>query len=346
MLVHTLSSVVPRVPCANHVQHQGSRGESRRVRARPSRLGASVRDRGAPAVGIWLSAVRRRLGGAHPRHAEPDRRGLVAQRRRGGDRGRPRCCRRTALGGSREPVELDDSNGDAGADVDRVRARRRSPGHECRRDRSGAGRACSRAGRSSASRPTCSSRRSGGSATRGRAGDVSVAGEHLASSAAHRRLGQALEAAGSGYDGAGRVVVGLPPGSRHELGALAFAVAARRAGLPVVYVGADLPIADWIASAEGARAAVIGVVTARDRKAALAVAKGLRDANPGLVVAFGGAAAPADPGILRLPANLAEAVASLEQALDGAARGERVMASLRHERFTTGTGCGLRSAAE
>ena len=49
------------------------------------------------------------------------------------------------------------------------------------------------------------------------AGQVSVAGEHMASSAVQRRLGQALEAAGSAEGHGPRVVVGLPPGGRHEL---------------------------------------------------------------------------------------------------------------------------------
>jgi methylmalonyl-CoA mutase cobalamin-binding subunit len=144
------------------------------------------------------------------------------------------------------------------------------------------------------------------------AGRVTVAGEHMASSAVQRRLGQALEAA-SAWDGReGRVVVGLPPGGRHELGALAFAVAARRAGLPVTYLGADLPLDDWLAAAGGASAAVIGVVTARDRNAGLEVARRLLAARPGLVVALGGRGARATPGLVLLPAGLNESVAALQ----------------------------------
>jgi methylmalonyl-CoA mutase cobalamin-binding subunit len=146
-------------------------------------------------------------------------------------------------------------------------------------------------------------------------GRVSVAGEHLASGAVLRRLGLAFEGAGRAIGGRSRVVVGLPPGARHELGALAFAVAARRAGLHVAYLGADLPIADWVSAATGAEAAVIGVVTKRDRSAALKVARELRAAHPALVVAFGGDAAPDTEGVLRLPATLPEAVALLAEAL-------------------------------
>lgn len=150
------------------------------------------------------------------------------------------------------------------------------------------------------------------------AGRVSVAGEHMASSAVARRLGQALEAAGVGNGRAGRVVVGMPPGGRHELGALVFAIAARRAGLPVVYLGADLPADDWLAAADGAAAAVIGAVTARDRAAATDLAHRLRAADPTLVIAVGGRSAPVDPDVLRLPGELSNSVAALAAALDSA----------------------------
>jgi MerR family transcriptional regulator, light-induced transcriptional regulator len=157
------------------------------------------------------------------------------------------------------------------------------------------------------------------------AGAVSVAGEHLASQAVLRRLGLALEGAGVGAARAKSVVIGLPPGGRHELGALAFAVAARRAGLSVTYVGPDLPAGDWVAATSDADAAVIGVVTARDRRAAIDVASRLRAAHPRLVLAFGGEAAPTLPDVLRLADTLPAAVASLEAAL-----GEELM--------TTGSG--------
>jgi DNA-binding transcriptional MerR regulator/methylmalonyl-CoA mutase cobalamin-binding subunit len=147
------------------------------------------------------------------------------------------------------------------------------------------------------------------------AGEVTVAGEHMASSAVQRRLGQALEAAASANGHGARVVVGLPPGGRHELGALAFAVAARRAGLPVTYLGPDLPMDDWLAAGAGASAAVIGVVTARDRNPAIEVARRLIDVNPRLVVAFGGRAAQEAPGVIRLPAELNQSVATLGSAI-------------------------------
>ncbi|HJP89922.1 MAG TPA: MerR family transcriptional regulator [Candidatus Limnocylindrales bacterium] len=150
-------------------------------------------------------------------------------------------------------------------------------------------------------------------------GAVSVAGEHLASAAVHRRLGRALDAAGRSTPGRrGDIVVGMPPGGRHELGALAFAVAARRAGLPVTYLGPDLPIEDWLRSATGAAAAVIGMVTSRDRAAGLDIANRLREADPALVIALGGPAAPsssADLDVIVLPSPLVEAVEAVGDAI-------------------------------
>jgi MerR family transcriptional regulator, light-induced transcriptional regulator len=146
-------------------------------------------------------------------------------------------------------------------------------------------------------------------------GEVSVAGEHLASGAVLRRLALAFEAAGRGGGGRPRVLVGLPPGGRHELGALAFAIAARRTGLPVTYLGPDLPGRDWVAAAVDADAAVVGVVTARDRKAALEVARLLATERSGVIVAFGGDAAPDVPGVIHLPRELSQAVAALRDRL-------------------------------
>jgi DNA-binding transcriptional MerR regulator/methylmalonyl-CoA mutase cobalamin-binding subunit len=149
-------------------------------------------------------------------------------------------------------------------------------------------------------------------------GEVSVAGEHLASGAVLRRLALALEGSARSSRARPRILVGLPPGGRHELGALAFAVAARRSGLAIDYLGADLPVDDWVTATATADAAVIGVVTPRDRKAAAEVARALRTARPGLVVAFGGDAAPQEPGVVRLASGLPAAVDDLSAAVGSA----------------------------
>jgi len=124
-------------------------------------------------------------------------------------------------------------------------------------------------------------------------GRVTVAGEHMVAHAVVRRLSAAYEAAGvaDGRGAAGpRVVVGLPPKSRHELGLLGFAVAGRRAGLVTTYVGADLPVADWLAAVETRQpqAVVLAASMTRDLGHLAAVVEALTELRPDLVVGVGG----------------------------------------------------------
>lgn len=153
-------------------------------------------------------------------------------------------------------------------------------------------------------------------------GRVDVAAEHAASSAVQRRLGMAYVAAAAPAAGGRLVLVGLPPGARHDLGALAFAIAARRGGMAVRYVGADLPVADWLEAVRSAApaAVVIGVVMPDDARAARAVAEAVRRHSREVLVALGGRASDqVDLGDLtpavRLPDELAAAVATLHDAL-------------------------------
>lgn len=130
--------------------------------------------------------------------------------------------------------------------------------------------------------------------------EVSIAGEHLVSHAVLRRLSAAFEAAGSAVSGP-RVVVGLPAGARHELGALAFAVLARRAGADVLYLGPDLLAPEWVQALtrHGATTAVVVVPRVADAAAAMQVVRAVRTARPEVRVRSGGAGAAAMelPGI-------------------------------------------------
>jgi DNA-binding transcriptional MerR regulator len=157
-------------------------------------------------------------------------------------------------------------------------------------------------------------------------GRVDIAGEHAATASVHRRLASSFMAAGAPADGDGLVLVGMPPGGRHELGALAFATIARRAGLSVRYLGADLPADDWVDAVlrTRARAVVIGVVIRADINAAGTVARAVRVAAPEALIAFGGRRATAVPtaGLepaLVLPDLLPESIVALRVAIDEAA---------------------------
>ena len=153
-------------------------------------------------------------------------------------------------------------------------------------------------------------------------GRLDVAAEHAAAGAIQRRLGGSFLAAGAPRDRGAPILVGLPPGSRHDLGALAFATAARRAGLSVRYLGADLPVGDWLdaAARTAARAAVIGVVTSADVRSARGVAEALRGALPALPIYLGGGhAASVDARGLEpiavLPHDLVRSAEQLRQEL-------------------------------
>jgi methanogenic corrinoid protein MtbC1 len=148
-------------------------------------------------------------------------------------------------------------------------------------------------------------------------GEIDVAGEHAASHAVHRRLAAAFNAAGNRSTGPS-VVVGLPPGSHHELGVLAFATALRRNGIDVLYLGADVPETSWelAVRTRAARAAVIAVVTDRDRAAAVAVAERLLAHDPGLLVASGGASgAELTPAVWSLGPAIGTAAEQLDHLL-------------------------------
>ena len=119
-------------------------------------------------------------------------------------------------------------------------------------------------------------------------GGLSVAGEHLAAAAVQRRLSAAFDAAALDRGHSPLLLTGLPAGCRHELGILAFATAARRQGLTVIYLGADLPLPDWLTAAQRHQpdAVVVAVPTRTDVAPALEIVGGF--AGLRALVAIGG----------------------------------------------------------
>ena len=147
-------------------------------------------------------------------------------------------------------------------------------------------------------------------------GRITTAGEHLVSHAVHRRLAALYDATPRTRTGP-LVVLGLPAGSRHELGLLAFAVGARRAGMRTAYLGADLPADDWVhaVSRRHAGAAVLAVPRLADVVAAQDVVDRIRESAPDVVVAVGGGHQDDVTGSLLLGHDLAAGVETLAQAL-------------------------------
>jgi len=145
------------------------------------------------------------------------------------------------------------------------------------------------------------------------AGDLDVAAEHAASETVRRRLAHFFDAARGPMEHA-RLLVGMPPAGHHELGAFAFAVACRRAGHGVAYLGADVPLVSWLRLARetAVPAIVLGAVTRDDAAAVDLVvdAIGTMERRP---VCFTGGPAAHDvrtaSGTVRLPSALDDAVA-------------------------------------
>ena len=155
-------------------------------------------------------------------------------------------------------------------------------------------------------------------------GRVDPSMEHAASETIRRRVAHFFDAAGS--NGGGRsnglrsIVVGLPPGAHHEIGALAFATAARRGGLHVVYLGANVPLDSWVTAVRttGASVAVVGAVSASEVAAAARVVAALGQMDDAPIVVVGGSHA----------AKAAErtAAAVVPGSLDGAVQAVRELA--------------------
>ena len=150
-------------------------------------------------------------------------------------------------------------------------------------------------------------------------GEMDVGAEHAASETVRRRLARFFDAAGIG-DRVPRAIVGLPPGSHHEIGAFAFAVASRRAGLDVLYLGANVPVESWLRTVQetAAPAVVLGVAIQADVDAAGQVVNALR-ALAGPPTCFIGGPLALDeavaPGTSLLPSPLDEAVATVRELL-------------------------------
>lgn len=133
------------------------------------------------------------------------------------------------------------------------------------------------------------------------AGKLSPAQEHLATGVAKRALGWVMDGL-EPPEGAPSVVVAVPAGQRHELGAMLAAATAASAGWRIVYLGGGLPGEDVARAAAdtGAKAVALSLVhPERDPSTARAL-RSLRRELPGRVaVIVGGRAAGSYGRVLR-----------------------------------------------
>jgi MerR family transcriptional regulator, light-induced transcriptional regulator len=131
-------------------------------------------------------------------------------------------------------------------------------------------------------------------------GRLSVAQEHLASTAASAVLGGLVGLAGAGVGPDAPVaVVATPAGYRHEIGALLVAAEAVTRGWRVTYLGADLPAAEIVGAARdtGARCVALSLVHRSNGGSAGEVAAVRAGLPEGVDVVVGGAGSRAAAGL-------------------------------------------------
>ena len=151
------------------------------------------------------------------------------------------------------------------------------------------------------------------------AGRLDIAGEHFVSNAVMRRLGAAFETAPLPVRGP-LVLVGLPAGSYHEIGPLAFATAARRIGLAALYLGSNVPLEAWTraVSIHKASAIVLSVVQPHDVAEVNALVDVLTVEHPELLIVVGGRLQHDVNGlVMHLPEGIAASAAALATRLMG-----------------------------
>jgi len=136
-------------------------------------------------------------------------------------------------------------------------------------------------------------------------GELRVAEEHGASAALRAVLSATLRTRGSA-PGAGALLLATPAGERHELGLLSVALCAQERGVPVVYLGCDLPVDEIAEAARRVRPAVVGLgLVCLGARASAQAVRELADALPGGVELWIGGAGAASlrelpPGVRRL----------------------------------------------
>ncbi|HJE52002.1 MAG TPA: MerR family transcriptional regulator [Tessaracoccus flavescens] len=151
-------------------------------------------------------------------------------------------------------------------------------------------------------------------------GEASVAHEHFAAAGVIRALSKAYQAAGSPASDH-LVLMGLPEGSHHELGLMSFASCLREHGIAVAYLGADVPLDDWIKAASDLkpRAAVVGVPQSANVTRAQALVDRLSELAPPVSIWVGGGRSEKIQRAHQLPHRMSDAATELATALSSGA---------------------------
>lgn len=141
-------------------------------------------------------------------------------------------------------------------------------------------------------------------------GELAIAAEHFGSRLVHRRLSALLNMQPP-LSNASTVILACPPGEQHELGLMMLGVFLRWAALHVVYLGADVPVADLARCISALRPAAIclSAVDPRRPDAISETVTALRAAGITTPVVAGGPGSPVTPlpGVAWAPADLRDA---------------------------------------
>jgi excisionase family DNA binding protein len=157
-------------------------------------------------------------------------------------------------------------------------------------------------------------------------GSLDVGAEHRATAMASELLAVARSLAPRARDARRTLLLGCPAEERHALPALMAAQRFLDAGWKVDFLGADVPLADFVAQAERTRPSAVGISATTVSEQADALVHALAESRWRGVIVIGGARAPAvgaahpgvavDDGSAELPARLAAAART-----SGGARG-------------------------
>lgn len=122
--------------------------------------------------------------------------------------------------------------------------------------------------------------------------ELSVAEEHLATAITERLIGELSPLFATDPSGRNTVVLGCVEGEQHTIGLRMAADLLRKHGWRVLYLGANVPMSDWVqfASRVSADAVALSVNAQRNATAAKTLIAALRQARPNLLVMVGGAA--------------------------------------------------------
>lgn len=123
-------------------------------------------------------------------------------------------------------------------------------------------------------------------------GEITIAEEHRATAVAHKLVGRLGNRFARRGRRRGRIVIGTPPGERHDLPTAVVADLLRGEGWEVLDLGVDIPIAEFVTAVEKSgplSAIAVGITNPAFLEEARALVAGLRASTSVPIVVGGGA---------------------------------------------------------